>query len=156
MGYSHEMKYHAKPYSIKDDNMERPIKKNAVLNLKGDDFYEYTHHVWRPSGAAFTACYHWRGIARVVVYGAEEGKFHHYRQPHHHRRRHYKWGRGLSGVLLLALAISLLWLTFLVQTYLGLTGDIQVAQVRATQITGVSHTMSVELILYDQSGHQTS
>ena len=89
-------------------------------------------------------------------YWDEEGRFHHYKYAHHHQRRHFKWGRGLSGVLLLVLALSLLWVTFLVQTYLGLTSDIQVAQVRATQITGIPHMMSVELILYDQNGHQTS
>ncbi|HEU5227985.1 MAG TPA: hypothetical protein VFU49_09255 [Ktedonobacteraceae bacterium] len=88
-------------------------------------------------------------------YWDEQGRFHQYR--HHHRhRRHFKWGRSLSGVLLLVLALSLLWVTFLVQTYLGLTSDIQVAQVRATQITGIPHMMSVELILYDQNGHQAS
>lgn len=88
-------------------------------------------------------------------YWDEQGRFHQYR--HHHRhRRHFKWGRSFSGVVLLVLALSLLWVTFLVQTYLGLTSDIQVAQVRATKITGIQHMMSVELILYDQNGHQSS
>jgi len=32
------MKYLAKPYSIKDDIAERPIKKSADLKLKGNDF----------------------------------------------------------------------------------------------------------------------
>jgi hypothetical protein len=73
-----------------------------------------------------------------------------------------RWGfgrlrlkRGISGILLLVIAISLLWLTFLVQTYLGLTGDIRVARIRATA-TNIPHTMSVEVILYDQNGDPTS
>lgn len=68
---------------------------------------------------------------------------------------HLRLRRGISGILLLAIAISLLWLTFLVQTYLGLTGDIRVARIHATP-TNLPHVMSVELILYDQNGHATS
>ncbi len=71
-------------------------------------------------------------------------------------RRRFRWGRGLSGIVLLAVAVSLLWLTFLVQTYLGLTGDMRVAQVRAHELQNSPHQMSVELILYDNNGHQTS
>jgi len=67
-----------------------------------------------------------------------------------------RWRRGISGILLLAIAISLLWLTFLVQTYLGLTGDIRVARIHATPVANVAHMMSVELILYDQNGKPTS
>jgi hypothetical protein len=58
--------------------------------------------------------------------------------------------------VLLVVAVSLLWTTFLVQTYLGLTGDIKVAQVRAHVLQNSSHEMSVELMLYDNNGHQTS
>lgn len=78
-----------------------------------------------------------------------------YRTGHLPRRRFRVW-RGLSGILLLAVAISLLWITFLVQSYLGLTGEIKVAHIRATPITNVAHQMSVEVMLYDQSGHITS
>src|SRR5205807_3105286 len=62
--------------------------------------------------------------------------------------------RGISGILLIFLAVSLLWATFLVQTYLGLTGNIKVAQIRAS--SPVPHQMSVELVLYDTNGHQLS
>src|SRR5690348_3365563 len=55
-------------------------------------------------------------------YGFVRRKFH----------RRLRWGRGLGGILMIAIAISLLWLTFLVQSYLGLTGEIKVAQIRAT------------------------
>jgi hypothetical protein len=78
-----------------------------------------------------------------------------YRTGHLPRRRFRVW-RGLSGILLLTVAISLLWVTFLVQSYLGLTGEIKVAHIRATPIANVAHQMSVEVMLYDQSGHVTS
>ncbi|HEU0002838.1 MAG TPA: hypothetical protein VFQ36_18150 [Ktedonobacteraceae bacterium] len=71
-------------------------------------------------------------------------------------RRRIRAGRGLSGIVLIAVAISLLWLTFLVQTYLGLTGEIKVAQVRATKLANVPHQMSVELVLYDDNGNVAS
>jgi hypothetical protein len=72
-----------------------------------------------------------------------------------HRRR-FRWGRSIGGIILILLAVSILWMTVLVQTYLGLTNDIKVAQVRASTITNLSHEMSVELILYDANGNQTS
>ncbi len=71
-------------------------------------------------------------------------------------RRRFRFKRGLSGIVLLAVAISLLWVTFLVQSYLGLTSEIKVAHIRATQITNVANEMSVELILYDGNGHIAS
>jgi hypothetical protein len=72
------------------------------------------------------------------------------------RRRRLRAGRGLTGIVLLLLAASLLWATFLVQSYLGLTGDIKVAVVRANPIANFQHVMSVELTLYDKDGHQIS
>ena len=72
------------------------------------------------------------------------------------RPRRLLLGRGIGGILLIAIAVSLLWLTFLVQTYLGLTGEIKVATIRAVHITNVAHQMSVELIMYDGNGHTTS
>lgn len=67
-----------------------------------------------------------------------------------------RWGRLLGGAFLVFFAISLLWLTILVQTYLGLTSDIKVARVHATVVANVPHLMSVDLTLYDQNGKQTS
>ncbi len=72
------------------------------------------------------------------------------------RRRRFKAGRGLSGIILILLAFSLLWATFLVQSYLGLTANVMVARVHATSIANLPHLMSVEIILYDKNGHQTS
>lgn len=77
------------------------------------------------------------------------------RQLYRPRRRH-RLRRGLSGVVLLVIAISLLWLTALVQTYLGMATDTKVARVHATRVANQPHTMSVELILYDNNGRQTS
>ncbi len=72
-----------------------------------------------------------------------------------HRRR-LRWKRGFSGIVMVIVAISLLWVTFAVQTYLGLTGDIKVATVRALPVANQSHEMSVDLTLYDQHGNQQS
>ncbi len=72
-----------------------------------------------------------------------------------HRRR-FRWKRGVGGILLLLLSVSLLWATFLVQSYLGLTSDIKVAQVHASTVTNQQHMMSVELVLYNGNGQQTS
>jgi hypothetical protein len=75
------------------------------------------------------------------------------------RRRRLRWQHGLGGVLLLFLSISLLWMTFLIQSYLGLTGNIQVAQVRASNIANSSNglpMMSIDLTLYNQVGQKAS
>jgi hypothetical protein len=79
-----------------------------------------------------------------------------YNRTGHVPRRRFKLWRGLSGILLLAVALSLLWVTFLVQSSLGLTGEIKVAHIRATPIANVAHHMSVEVMLYDGNGHLTS
>jgi hypothetical protein len=70
-------------------------------------------------------------------------------------RRRFKWGRGLGGIVLLVVGVSLLWLTFLVQSYMGLTGAIEVARVHAA-MTQLPHEMSVELVLYNANGQPTS
>lgn len=77
-------------------------------------------------------------------------------RPRKYMRRRFKLGRGVLGILLLVLAASLLWATFLVESYLGLTGEIKVAHVRATAIANVAHQMSVEVILYDKDGHASA
>ena len=87
----------------------------------------------------------------------EDGKFGRrtgYGPRRHHR--HFRWGRGIAGIILVLLALSILWLTLLVQTYLGLTSDIKVARVHATKVGNIPHMMSVDLTLYDQNGRQTS
>ena len=71
-------------------------------------------------------------------------------------RRRFKLMRGLSGLALLAVAVSLLWLMILVQSYLGLTGEIKVAHIQATAIANTPHQMSVQVMLYDGNGQITS
>lgn len=71
-------------------------------------------------------------------------------------RRRFKLRHGIGGLVLLGAVVSLIWVAISVQAYLGLTGEIQVAQVRATQIDGQPHMMSVEVILYDKDGNQSS
>jgi hypothetical protein len=74
----------------------------------------------------------------------------------HRHRRHFRAGHAAGGIVILAIALSLLWAVSLVQSYLGLTADIPAARVHATAIEGEPHLMSVELVLFDKDGHQTS
>ncbi len=92
----------------------------------------------------------YRGADAYEVYKERKGA-----SPPFRRYRHFRWGRGIIGLLLLAIAFSLLWATLALQTYLGLTGEIKVAHIRATR-ANIAHEMSVELILYDDNGHPTS
>jgi len=71
------------------------------------------------------------------------------------RRRRFGYGRAIGGSVLLLLAISLLYLAILLQSYFGLTSEILVARVRATSLGNVPNFMSVELTLYDQHGNVT-
>lgn len=87
------------------------------------------------------------GGRRVVSYIDEEGV----RRYKRRRRRIRPW-HGTGGILLLLFACSILWLTSITQSYLGLTGEVKVARVHATAIKNVPHLMSVELIQYDQQG----
>jgi hypothetical protein len=50
----------------------------------------------------------------------------------------YKVMHGLSGLMLLAVVISLLWVMGLDLSYLGLIGEIKVAHIRATPLA-MSH-----------------
>jgi hypothetical protein len=87
---------------------------------------------------------------------SREGEKDRYRRTGHVPRRRFKVTRGFSGILLIAVAVSILWVTFLVQSYLGLTGEIKVAHIRATPIANAAHQMSVDVMLYDGNGHVTS
>lgn len=88
---------------------------------------------------------------RVVTYQDEYGQIHRRK-----RRRHFRIGRAVGGVFVLLIAVSLLWLTFLLESYIGLTSEIKVAQVRATTIANAPHQMTVDLTLYDGNGKVTS
>jgi hypothetical protein len=89
---------------------------------------------------------------RVMKYVDKDGRVHY----HHHRRERLRAGRGLGGLLLVVLAVSLLWVTYMAQSYLGLNADIPAARVHATTIEGLPHHMSVELTQFNRDGKQTS
>ncbi|MFR9753178.1 hypothetical protein ACL02S_19370 [Nocardia sp. 004] len=61
-------------------------------------------------------------------------------------------GRGAGGLVLLLVAAVLLWMVTLLQTYLGLTGEIKAAHVVAEPVAGQDHQLDVELTLYDGDG----
>ena len=83
---------------------------------------------------------------------AEEKEIY-YRHGRLPRHRHVRWKHGSGGILLLLIAMSILWLTSFMQSYLGLTDGILVARVTASKIQNTSlPTMSVTLTLYDQNG----
>jgi hypothetical protein len=74
------------------------------------------------------------------------------------RRRVFLWRRAISGSILMLIAISLIYLALLLQTYIGLTGEILAARVRAqdtSQLYGVPY-MIVDLTLFDEHGNQLS
>src|SRR5262249_18800925 len=98
-----------------------------------------------------------RGRRELEIFEDDYGK--QYRR-WRRRRREVRWRRGTGGILLLILALFFLWISVAVQSYLGLTSDIKVATVQATQITesdgGQLPQMSVRLTMYNESGQQQS
>ncbi|WP_280423586.1 hypothetical protein [Nocardia carnea] len=63
--------------------------------------------------------------------------------------------RGGGGLVLLAAAALVLWTATLVQTYLGLTGEIRAAHVVVTPVADAEHQLEVELTLFDEEGGTT-
>jgi hypothetical protein len=64
--------------------------------------------------------------------------------------------RAVTGVSLLVVSLLLLWFATLVQTYLGLTGEVKAAHVVARSISNENHELSVDLTLYDEDGKASS
>ncbi|WP_280456892.1 hypothetical protein [Nocardia carnea] len=60
--------------------------------------------------------------------------------------------RGGGGLVLLAAAALVLWTATLVQTYLGLTGEIRAAHVVVTPVADAEHRLDVDLTLFDEEG----
>lgn len=60
--------------------------------------------------------------------------------------------RGGGGLVLLAAAALVLWTATLVQTYLGMTGEIRAAHVVVTPVADAEHRLEVELTLFDEEG----
>jgi hypothetical protein len=65
-------------------------------------------------------------------------------------------GRAVSGLVLLVVSLLMLWFVTLVQTYLGLTGEVKAAHVTATSISDAEHSLAVDLTLYDDKGNTQS
>ncbi|MGV9667931.1 hypothetical protein ACWDUL_24500 [Nocardia niigatensis] len=62
-------------------------------------------------------------------------------------------GRGAGAAGLVLVAVVILWITTLLQTFLGLTGEVKAAHIEAKPVAGQEHMMTVELTLYGDSGH---
>ncbi|UGT40871.1 hypothetical protein LTV02_33650 [Nocardia yamanashiensis] len=62
-------------------------------------------------------------------------------------------GRGAGAVGLVLVAVVILWITTLLQTFLGLTGEIKAAHIVATPVAGQEHLMDVDLTLYGDKEH---
>jgi hypothetical protein len=60
--------------------------------------------------------------------------------------------RAISGLTLLVVAILMFWFVTVVQTYLGLTGEVKAAHVVATSMNDGEHSLRVELTLYGDKG----
>ena len=60
--------------------------------------------------------------------------------------------RAISGLTLLGVAILIFWFVSVVQTYLGLTGEVKAAHVVATSINDAQHSLHVDLTLYGDKG----
>ncbi|MBF6370743.1 hypothetical protein IU469_34375, partial [Nocardia puris] len=55
--------------------------------------------------------------------------------------------RGAGGLVLLVVAVLLLWFATVLQTYLGLTGEIKAAHAVVTPVDGADHQLEVDLTL---------
>ena len=95
-------------------------------------------------------------VGEVAHHEDEEGRAYWRKFGRRLRRRHFHWGRTLTGIILLLLASSMLWMTLLVQSYVELTSDIKVATIQATTFANAPHLMSVDLTMLDQSGKEVS
>ncbi|WP_067840149.1 hypothetical protein [Nocardia lijiangensis] len=62
-------------------------------------------------------------------------------------------GRGAGGLALLVVAVLLLWVATLMQTYLGLSGEIKAAHVVVREVAGEDHQLEVDLTLYGDDDH---
>ncbi|MGW4241600.1 hypothetical protein [Nocardia sp. NPDC004722] len=62
-------------------------------------------------------------------------------------------GRGAGAVGLVLVAVVILWITTLLQTFLGLTGEVKAAHIEAKPVAGQEHMMTVDLTLYGDKDH---
>ncbi|WP_067704305.1 hypothetical protein [Nocardia jejuensis] len=61
--------------------------------------------------------------------------------------------RGAGAMTLILAAVVILWVTTLLQTFLGLTGEIKAAHIVATPVAGQEHLMDVDLTLFGDKEH---
>jgi hypothetical protein len=61
--------------------------------------------------------------------------------------------RGTGAVSMLLVAVVILWATTLLQTYLGLTGEVKAAHVVAKSVANSPHTLDIDLTLYGDKDH---
>ncbi|APA94388.1 hypothetical protein [Nocardia seriolae] len=62
-------------------------------------------------------------------------------------------GRGAGAIGVVLVAVVILWITTLLQTFLGLTGEVKAAHIEAKPIAGQEHMMNVDLTLYGDKDH---
>ena len=62
-------------------------------------------------------------------------------------------GRAVPGAAILVVAVLLLWIATLLQTYLGLTGEIKAAHVVAKPVAGQEHQLDLVLTQFDEDGN---
>jgi hypothetical protein len=62
-------------------------------------------------------------------------------------------GRGAAGLGLLVVAVVLLWVATLIQTYLGLSGEIKAAHVAVSSVAGQEHRLDVDITLHGDKDH---
>ncbi|MEU0542347.1 hypothetical protein ABZ319_20990 [Nocardia sp. NPDC005978] len=62
-------------------------------------------------------------------------------------------GRGMGAVSLLLVAAVILWVTTLLQMFLGLTGEVKAAHIVVTPVAGQEHLLDVDLTLFGDKEH---
>ncbi|MGW5438954.1 hypothetical protein [Nocardia asteroides] len=63
-------------------------------------------------------------------------------------------GRGIPALALILVATVLLWIATLLQTYLGLSGEITAAHVVAKSVPGHSDQLDLDVTIYDEDGKE--
>jgi hypothetical protein len=62
-------------------------------------------------------------------------------------------GRGAGALAIALVAVVILWVTTLLQTYLGLTGEVKAAHIVAKSVANSPHTLEIDLTLYGDKDH---
>ncbi|MFI5780987.1 hypothetical protein [Nocardia sp. NPDC051570] len=62
-------------------------------------------------------------------------------------------GRATGAVSVLLVAVVILWVTTLLQTFLGLTGEVRAAHLVAKTVANSPHTLDIDLTLFGDGDH---